>query len=93
VTECTARRHGTGSAARKYGCRCPEAVAARRAQRGPRVRSRNGRGRIEREAVEERIRLTAVLTRAGLSANAIAVQLGVDCRSVQRYRHRIKQAA
>ena len=42
--------------------------------------------------VQERLRLTAVLTRSGESASAIAVRLHVTRRTVERYRARLRRA-
>jgi DNA-binding NarL/FixJ family response regulator len=65
------------------------------------ARNDRPRGRHERnpgrrvdqtpEGVDERRRITAMLTRAGWTSNEIAVRLGVDQRTVFRYRQEIRQ--
>lgn len=87
---CTADRHSTGYAAKRHGCVCPDARAARRAQRGTRVRSPR-RPDQTRWIVAERRHTAQRLTQAGLSANDIAVRLGVDQRTVFRYRTQMRQ--
>lgn len=56
-------------------------------------RERNPGRRVDQtpEGVDERRRTTATLTRAGWSANEIAVRLGVDQRTIFRYRQEIRQ--
>lgn len=88
---CTAERHGTGWARQRHGCHCPEAIAARRAQRGRRVRSRHRRGRTEAEVAAERLTTTERLTRYGWPAGRIAEHLGISDRSVVRYRAQIRE--
>ena len=45
----------------------------------------------ERIFVDERVRVTDALTRCGEPASAIAVQLHVSTRTVERYRARLQQ--
>jgi DNA-binding NarL/FixJ family response regulator len=91
VTACHAARHRTGYAAQRHGCTCPDALAARRAQRGTPVPGRGKRGRSERELVAERVATTRRLTRAGWSAGQIAEHLGIAQRTVVRYRAELRQ--
>lgn len=90
---CTATRHGKGYAVQRHGCRCPDALAARRAQRGQRIAGRGRYGRSEGFIVAERIATTQRLTRAGRSAAQIALHLGIAERTVVRYRSQIRQQA
>ena len=59
--------------------------------RGPYVRNPGRRQDQTRRGVEERRDRTAALTRAGHSASEIAVRLGVDQRTVLRYRQQLRQ--
>lgn len=43
-----------------------------------------------RRDVDDRLRETAILTRAGYAASDIALRLGVDQRTVIRYRRRLR---
>jgi hypothetical protein len=88
---CPAVMHGTGHARQRHGCTCPEAIAARRAQRGRRVHSRHRIGRTEAEVAAERLATTERLTRHGWSATRIAERLGINDRSVVRYRARLRE--
>jgi DNA-binding NarL/FixJ family response regulator len=56
-------------------------------------RERNPGRRVDqtRWVVDERRQTTVALTRAGWSANEIAVRLGVDQRTVFRYRQEARQ--
>lgn len=97
---CTANRHNTISAYRRHGCRCPEAVDIMRRvwRRGERRRwdpivdevavQRAKHGDPIELSIAERMVAVAELTRAGLSAQQIAVRLRVARRTVQRYRGR-----
>lgn len=88
---CTAERHGNEYAARVYGCTCPEAVAARRALRPKPVRGHSPAGRPEPWITAERKAKALRLTRAGLSASEIAIQLRIAERTVTRYRAELRE--
>jgi DNA-binding NarL/FixJ family response regulator len=88
---CTGTRHGTGWARQRHGCTCPEAIAARRAQRGQPVRSRHRPGRVDPELTAERIAAVERLTRYGHTASQIAERLGIAQRTVVRYRAQLRE--
>jgi hypothetical protein len=98
VIVCNARRHGTGHAAQRHGCTCPDAVTSRRQQRGQHIPGQAPTGKLTpgRSAtwiVDERLAVTRRMTAARYSASEIALRLGVSQRHVQRYRALIRAQA
>lgn len=89
--DCPGSRHGNAYAAQRHKCRCPEALRDRRRTRGKTVRGRQRRGRPDAVVIEDRMEAVASMTRWGRSANEIAERLGVDSRTVVRYRAKIRE--
>lgn len=102
---CEAKKHGTTYAYKVYRCRCPEIVqymrdlnTLRREMAPPRVPDEMA---IARALDGYRVRLTwkerrivvAEMTRRGMTARAIAEQLGVTARTVARHRTAVRVAA
>ncbi|ROO51048.1 regulatory LuxR family protein [Micromonospora sp. Llam0] len=102
MTSCIAERHGTAWMYRRWGCRCPDAVAARRAHRNagrtvstdidPVAVQRAIRGDLNQPlTLAERAAAVAQMTAAGCTSQLIADRLGIDQRTVVRHRARLRK--
>lgn len=102
TARCAAARHGTAWMYRRWGCRCPEAVEARRAHRNagrprhtdidPVAVQRAIRGDLAGPlTIAERAAAVAQMTAAGCTSQLIADRLGCDQRTVVRHRARLRK--